>query len=116
MRAGTPRGFPPYLAAGDEERHHGAQDLTDFAAVLGKIGGIEVIAKGATFVVCIDNEGYEASLERNKIYIALADARARQSGDIRVIDESGEDYLFSARRFVGVELPDAVQASVRRAS
>ena len=73
------------------------------------------LPKGARFVVCIDNQGYEASLERNKIYLALADDDAARRGDIRVIDESGEDYLFSARRFVVVELPAAVQVSVRRA-
>ena len=55
-------------------------------------------------------------MERNKIYVALPDADAESGGDIRVIDESGEDYLFSAKRFVAVELPQAVQASVRRAS
>jgi hypothetical protein len=64
----------------------------------------------------VNNEGYQASLERNKIYVALPDPEAQSAGDIRVIDESGEDYLFSARRFVAVELPLAVQASVRRAS
>ncbi len=74
------------------------------------------LPKGARFVVCVSNEGYQASLERNKIYVALPDADAESVGDIRVIDESGEDYLFSAKRFVAVELPQAVQASVRRAS
>src|SRR5271170_6093939 len=52
------------------------------------------------FAVCIRNEGYEASLERNKIYAVLPDAEAERDGDLRVIDESGEDYLFSADRFV----------------
>lgn len=74
------------------------------------------LPKGARFVVCVNNEGYQASLERNKIYVALPDAEAESAGDIRVIDESGEDYLFAAERFVAVELPQAVQASVRRAS
>lgn len=74
------------------------------------------LPKGARFVVRVNNEGYQASLERNKIYVALPDAEAESAGDIRVIDESGEDYLFAAERFVAVELPQAVQASVRRAS
>jgi hypothetical protein len=74
------------------------------------------LPKGARFVVCVNNDGYQASLERNKIYVALPDAEAESAGDIRVIDESGEDYLFAAKRFVAVELPQAVQASVRRAS
>jgi hypothetical protein len=64
----------------------------------------------------VNNDGYQVSLERNKIYMALADPDAESAGDMRVIDESGEDYLFSAERFVAVELPQAVQASVRRAS
>jgi hypothetical protein len=74
------------------------------------------LPKGARFVVCVNNQGYQASLERNKIYIALPDPEAESDGDLRVIDESGEDYLFSADRFVAVELPHAVRASVRRAS
>jgi hypothetical protein len=74
------------------------------------------LPKGAWFVVCVNNHGYQASLERNKIYVALPDPEAEAAGDVRVIDESGEDYLFSAKRFVAVELPQAVQASVRRAS
>src|SRR5258707_601510 len=45
-------------------------------------------------VVCLDNEGYAASLERRKIYIALADAEAEKSRLLRIIDESGEDYLY----------------------
>jgi hypothetical protein len=74
------------------------------------------LPKGARFVVCVNNQGYQASLERNKIYIALVDPGAESDGDLRVIDESGEDYLFSADRFVAVELPQAVRASVRQAS
>jgi hypothetical protein len=67
-------------------------------------------------VVCVNNAGYGASLERNKIYIALPDQQAERDGDVRVIDESGEDYLFSASRFVAIEVPQAVRTSVRRAS
>ena len=48
------------------------------------------------FAVCVRNEGYEASLERNKIYRVLPDREAEREGDLRIIDESGEDYLFSA--------------------
>jgi hypothetical protein len=74
------------------------------------------LPKGAWFVVCLNNDGYEVSLERNKIYLALPDPQAAAAGDIRVIDESGEDYLFSEERFVAIEVPHAVSASVRRAS
>lgn len=64
------------------------------------------------FAVCIQNAGYEASLERNKIYVVVPDAAAEREGDLRVIDESGEDYLFAADRFVAVEVPAAVKASL----
>ena len=68
------------------------------------------------FVVCVRNEGYEASLERNKIYAVLPDKKAEREGDLRVVDESGEDYLFSADRFVKIEVPAAVRQSLLNAS
>jgi hypothetical protein len=67
------------------------------------------------FAVCVRNDGYEASLERNKIYAVLPDAEAERDGDLRVIDES-EDYLFSADRFVAIEVPAAVRASLLKAA
>jgi len=66
----------------------------------------------AKFAVCVRNKGYEASLERNKIYAVLPDDDAERDGDLRVVDESGEDYLFSADRFVAIEVPAAVKASL----
>ena len=57
------------------------------------------------FVICADNAGMEASLELRKIYEVLEDSVAERHGQIRVIDESGEDYLFPATRFIAVELP-----------
>jgi hypothetical protein len=66
----------------------------------------------ARFAVCIRSVGYEASLERNKIYVVLPDETAEREGDLRVVDESGEDYLFAADRFVAVEVPEAVRASL----
>ena len=71
---------------------------------------------GRQFAVCVDNGGYEASLERNKIYVVLSDKTAEKDGDLRVIDESGEDYLFSADRFVAVEVPAPVRASLLKGS
>jgi hypothetical protein len=68
------------------------------------------------FAVCVRNEGYEASLERNKIYAVLPDVDAENDGDLRVIDESGEDYLLSADRFVAIDLPAVVRESVLRSS
>ena len=68
------------------------------------------------FVVCIDNSDYRASLELHKIYQVLPDERAAVDDFLRVVDESGEDYLYSARRFVPVELPQRVERSVSRAT
>lgn len=61
------------------------------------------------FVVCIENEGYAASLELRKIYRLVADADAAEHQLIRVIDESGEDYLYPVEYFVPIELPQAVE-------
>src|SRR5437016_607972 len=66
------------------------------------------------FVICIDNSGYPASLELHKIYTVLPDERAAEDDFLRVVDESGEDYLYSAKRFVAVELPQQVKRSVMR--
>ena len=72
--------------------------------------------RGRRFVVCVRNTGYAASLEQNKIYLAIPDDDAEQHGQLRVVDESGEDYLFSADRFVAIEVPAAVRASLLKAS
>ena len=68
------------------------------------------------FAVCINNRGYPASLELHKIYRVLPDDSAAEDGDIRVIDESGEDYLYSADRFVEVDLPKPVRQSLLHAA
>lgn len=56
--------------------------------------------KTTQFVICIDNTDYPASLELHKVYRALPDAEAEVEGDLRVIDESGEDYLYPADYFL----------------
>lgn len=53
-------------------------------------------------VICLDNKGYEASLERWKVYTSLPDARVERFGLIRVIDQSGEDYLYRKETFRSV--------------
>lgn len=68
------------------------------------------------FVVCIDNSEYPVSLELHKIYRAVPDEAAAREGDVRVVDESGEDYLYPAEWFVPVELPRRVESSLLRAS
>jgi hypothetical protein len=68
------------------------------------------------FAVCVKNDGYEAALERNKLYVILPDKDAEEDGEVRVVDESGEDYLYPAAWFVAVEVPKAVVNSLLKAS
>ncbi len=70
----------------------------------------------AQFVICVGNKGYAASLELRKIYQVVPDKAASKFHQIRVIDESGEDYLYPADYFVPVQLPPAVERAVRRAT
>jgi hypothetical protein len=65
-------------------------------------------------ISCLNNEGYAASLERHKINRVLPDLEAEKDGDIRIIFESGEDYLYPKDRFVMISVPDAVEASLLR--
>jgi len=61
------------------------------------------------FFVCIDNDGYAASLERRKIYLGWRDAEAEKHGLLRIIDESGDDYLYPKAFFPPIALPQAVK-------
>ncbi|HNR31594.1 MAG TPA: hypothetical protein PKI11_11960 [Candidatus Hydrogenedentes bacterium] len=64
------------------------------------------------FVICIRNEDYPASLEKRKIYVALPDADAEKHHQVRVIDESGEDYLYPNECFLPVDLPEATERAL----
>jgi hypothetical protein len=64
------------------------------------------------FVVCIRNEGYKVSLELRKIYQTIPDTEAERHHLLRVIDESGEDYLYPADFFLPIELPKAVEKAL----
>lgn len=64
------------------------------------------------FAVCLNNEGYEASLEVGKIYRMIPDETAKMNELIRVIDESGEDYAFAMNRFYPIELPQAIEEAL----
>src|ERR1700752_415918 len=68
------------------------------------------------FAVCINNTDCPASLELHKIYQVLPDEEATRDGDIRVIDESGEDYLYPASFFVVIEVPQEVERAILHAS
>ncbi|HEX8202560.1 MAG TPA: hypothetical protein VF590_18930 [Isosphaeraceae bacterium] len=63
------------------------------------------------YLLCVKNEAYPTSLERRKVYLALPDPIAAERGFVRVIDESGEDYLYPALYFVAVELPQAAASA-----
>ncbi|PIQ46762.1 MAG: hypothetical protein COW04_00410 [Deltaproteobacteria bacterium CG12_big_fil_rev_8_21_14_0_65_43_10] len=68
------------------------------------------------FVVCINNEDYRASLELHKIYRVIPDEDVAADGDLRVIDESGEDYVYPASYFAHINVPENVEESLLRAS
>jgi hypothetical protein len=76
------------------------------------------ILKNATLqlALCLNNEGYPAALEVGKLYRVIPDDEAAAHGDIRVIDESGEDYAFTANRFHVIELPSMVGKALLSAS
>ena len=57
------------------------------------------------YALCVENRGYTAALEVRKVYRMLADPTAKKRGMVRVVDESGEDYLYPARCFVPIEVP-----------
>ena len=61
------------------------------------------------FMICINNRGYEASLEIRKIYEVISDKTAEKHHQLRIIDESGEDYLYPEDYFAPVRLPSATK-------
>lgn len=70
----------------------------------------------ARFVVCIKNRGYPASLEKRKLYRVIPDRVAERHGALRVVDESGEDYLYPKAFFAAVPLPVAARRAVLAAA
>jgi hypothetical protein len=64
------------------------------------------------FALCLDNSGYQASLVLGKVYRILPDPEAAQDDLVRIVDESGEDYLFHKSHFVFVDFPPAVRKKV----
>ena len=72
--------------------------------------------RAKSLVVCIDNEGCAASLERRKIYVSLRDAEAEKHGLMRIIDESGDSYLYPKALFRLIDLPQAVKRAVLAAA
>jgi hypothetical protein len=74
------------------------------------------MAKARNLVICVVNKGYEVDLERRKIYVAIPDTAAGKLGYIRVVDDSGEDYLYPEAMFVPVALPASVKRAVLQAA
>lgn len=72
--------------------------------------------KSEKYAVCLYNAGYEAALEVRKLYTVIEDADAEANQLIRVIDESGEDYVYPMRMFQRLNLPAEVQRALRLAS
>ena len=68
------------------------------------------------YAVCMSNGGFGASLEVRKLYPVLNDPEAEANDLIRVIDESGEDYVYPTRLFQRLTLPDEIQRALRLAS
>jgi hypothetical protein len=66
------------------------------------------------YVICASNEGYPASLEVGKVYCVLPDTDADQYGEIRVIDEGGEDYLYPRSFFEPISIPPRVRHAIDR--
>jgi len=67
-------------------------------------------------VVCVSNEGYRASLEKRKIYLSLRDTDAEKHGLLRIVDESGDDYLYPKAFFRPIALPQSVKKAVLAAA
>ncbi len=61
------------------------------------------------FAVCVQNTGFEVSLELHKLYRVLNDSEAQKAGLLRIVDESGEDYLYPETYFVAIDLPQALK-------
>jgi hypothetical protein len=70
----------------------------------------------ARFVVCVKNKGYGAALELRKLYQLVSDDAAAKLHQVRVIDESGEDYLYPASYFVVVQIPQSAEKALLRAA
>ncbi len=71
---------------------------------------------GKQFVVCIQNKGYEVSLEKRKIYTAFREEADEKQGLLRVLDESGEDYLYPSKYFVSIDLPSEIAQAFDQAA
>lgn len=72
--------------------------------------------QSAYLLVCLDNKGYAVSLEKRKVYLALPDAMALRHGQVRVVDESGEDYLYPKSLFLPITVPASLRKAILKAA
>lgn len=70
----------------------------------------------ARLLICVQNKGYSVSLEKRKIYLSLPDPLALRRGYVRVIDESGDDYLYPKRFFLPITVPQSVRKAILQAA
>lgn len=68
------------------------------------------------YVVCLNNESYEASLETRKIYESIPDSKAAKHHQIRIVDESGDDYLYPANNFIEIKVPHSLEEALLKAA
>ncbi|MEX2287355.1 MAG: hypothetical protein WD648_09720 [Planctomycetaceae bacterium] len=68
--------------------------------------------KRKEFAICVRNKGYEASLERRKIYEVVPDLEAAKCKQLRIVDESGEDYLYPESYFAMIDLPQTLRRAL----
>ncbi len=68
------------------------------------------------FLICVENKGYQASLEKRKIYVSVPDSEALKHGHVRVVDESGEDYLYPRSLFLPITVPAALRKAILNAA
>ena len=78
--------------------------------------GRVTLPSSSSYVICVRNDGYPASLERGKVYVTLGPPAVGPKGYLAVVDESGEDYLFPASYFHAIELPQEVEEALAQAS
>ena len=108
--ADKPKRIPSFASEDEEREFWATHNSTEYinwdeasSAVFPNLGTRDTF--GLRFAVCIDNSEYPASLEIHKVYRVLPDPDAEQDGDLRVIDESGEDYIYPQSCFVLLDLP-----------
>jgi hypothetical protein len=96
---------------GMKQRESGGRNTrsSDSCAVI----TMEKLKRAASrFLICLENKGYAVSLEKRKIYVALPDSMALKRGQVRVIDESGEDYLYPKSFFLPITIPQSLRKPI----